>query len=296
MKLKLHVADNAGACYGVKRAIEMAHEAAATARAGRAQEGACGPAEDGAAVPVHTLGPLIHNPRVVDALARGGVEVADTIDEAGRGTLVLRSHGTAPALVEEARARGFHVVDATCPYVSKVQEQARRLAREGYAVLIVGEPGHAEVESIRAWGGKAVCAVCDNPNELPDALPARLGVVIQTTQSAERVEAVLNAVRERVEELRVEKTICSATEKRQEAAAALARESDVMVVVGGHNSANTRRLAETSAKGCARVHHIEGAAEIEAAWFRDGDAVGVTAGASTPQEQIDEVLERLRGL
>ncbi len=300
MNLELHVADNAGACYGVKRAIEMAHEAAAAAHeAAGAEEAAHGDAaahEAAAALPVHTLGPLIHNPRVVDALARGGVEVAATIDEAHGGTLVLRSHGTAPALVAEAHARGFHVVDATCPYVSKVQEQARRLAQEGYAVLIVGEPGHAEVESIRAWGGDAVCAVCDTPDALPDALPAKLGVVIQTTQSAARVEAVLAAVRGRVEELRVEKTICSATEKRQEAAAELARKSDVMVVVGGHNSANTRRLAETSAKGCARVHHIEGAAEIEAAWFRDGDAVGVTAGASTPQEQIDEVLERLRSL
>ncbi len=310
MKLELRVADNAGACYGVKRAIEMAHEAAgkAAGRSGGKGAGetaqaddapqACDAPEAPAAhpAPVHTLGPLIHNPRVVEALARDGVEVAGTIEEAGSGILVLRSHGTAPALVERARAHGFHVVDATCPYVSKVQEQARRLAEEGYAVLIIGEPGHAEVESIRAWGGDAVCAVCDSANALPEKLPARLGVVVQTTQSEERVESVLGAVRARVDELRVEKTVCRATVQRQKAAAALARESDVMLVVGGHNSGNTTRLAETAARHCARVHHIEAPDEVEASWFSEGDMVGVTAGASTPQEQIDEVLERLRGL
>ena len=280
-KLEVRVAEGAGACYGVRRAIEMAHEAAEGAAQG---------------TPVHTLGPLIHNPRVVEELARDGVEVADSLDAAHGGTLVLRSHGTAPALVEEAHARGFHVVDATCPYVSKVQEQARRLAGEGYAVLIVGEPGHAEVESIRAWGGGAVCAVCDSADALPDALPARLGVVVQTTQSARRVESVLDAVRGRVQELRVEKTICSATEKRQKAAAELACESDVMLVVGGHNSGNTTRLAETAARGCARVHHVENVQEVEPAWFREGDKVGVAAGASTPQGQIDEVVAYLREL
>lgn len=166
MSITIEIAQNAGACYGVKRALEMAHGAAESAG------------------PVHTLGPLIHNPRVVDDLAAQGVLVADTLDEVVEGTLVLRSHGTAPQIVDAALDRGLAVVDATCPYVSKVQRKARQLAEEGYAVVIIGEPGHAEVEGIRAWGGEAVIAVADVPEKLPDELPARVGVVIQTTQSA----------------------------------------------------------------------------------------------------------------
>ena len=201
MGVSIEIARNAGACYGVNRALEMARGAADNPG------------------PVHTLGPLIHNPRVVDDLAIQGVAVADTLDEAGGGTLVLRSHGTAPQIVDEATKRGFTVVDATCPYVSKVQRKARQLAEAGYAVVIIGEPGHAEVEGIRAWGGEAVVAVADVPGKLPDDLPSKVGVVIQTTQSADRVDAVLDALRGRVDELRVEETVCFATQERQAAPA-----------------------------------------------------------------------------
>lgn len=141
--IDIKIAENAGACYGVKRALKIAREASSVPG------------------PAHTLGPLIHNPRVVASLAEQGVGVAHTLDEAQNGTLVLRSHGTAPAVKAEAIARGFEVIDATCPYVSKVQEHAYELGKQGYSVVIIGEPGHAEVESIRAWGGDAVVAVAD---------------------------------------------------------------------------------------------------------------------------------------
>ena len=278
MALEVRVAEHAGACYGVQRALHIAREASAGVQ------------------PVHTLGPLIHNPRVVAGLEKAGVFVAASLDEAGSGTLVLRSHGTAPSVVAEAEARGFAVVDATCPYVSKVQRQARRLANEGYAVVIVGEPGHAEVEGIRAWGGDAVCAVADDPSALPEDLPGRVGVVVQTTQSAERVEAVVAALRERVAELHVEQTVCLATAERQQAAAELAARSDVVVVVGGRNSGNTTRLAEVARRSCLAVHHIEGAEELDPAWFSGATRVGVTAGASTPGEQIEAVVAHLRSL
>ena len=272
---EVEVAENAGACYGVKRALEIAREAAAAG--GRA----------------HTLGPLIHNPRVVSQLAADGMGVAETLDEAREGTLVLRSHGTAPQVVAEAKRRGFDVVDATCPYVSKVQHRARALAEAGYAVVIIGQPGHAEVEGIRAWGGDAVVAVADDPGKLPATLPDRVGVVIQTTQSAERVEAVLKAVRARAREVRVEQTVCNATQERQRAARELAGRVDLMLVVGGRNSGNTTRLFEICRPLCAAIHHIEGADEVEPAWLDGVARVGVTAGASTPQEQIDAVRARL---
>lgn len=278
MSIIIEIAQNAGACYGVKRALEMAHGAAESAG------------------PVHTLGPLIHNPRVVDELAAQGVAVAGTLDEAGEGTLVLRSHGTAPQIVDEATERGFTVVDATCPYVSKVQRKARQLAEAGYAVVIIGEPGHAEVEGIRAWGGKAVVAVADVPDKLPHELPSKVGVVIQTTQSADRVEAVLDALQGRVDELRVEETVCFATQERQAAAAELSARVELMIVIGGRNSGNTRRLYEICKARCDATHHIEDSVEIDPAWLDGVERIGITAGASTPQEHIDAVCAYIREL
>lgn len=278
MGVSIEIARNAGACYGVNRALEMARGAADNPG------------------PVHTLGPLIHNPRVVDDLTIQGVAVADTLDEAGGGTLVLRSHGTAPQIVDEATKRGFTVVDATCPYVSKVQRKARQLAEAGYAVVIIGEPGHAEVEGIRAWGGEAGVAVADVPGKLPDDLPSKVGVVIQTTQSADRVDAVLDALRGRVDELRVEETVCFATQERQAAAAELSARVELMIVIGGRNSGNTRRLYEICKARCEATHHIESDVEIDPSWLDGVERIGITAGASTPQEHIDAVRDRVREL
>lgn len=271
MAVEIEIAQNAGACYGVKRALDMVHDAL-----------------DGPK-PIHTLGPLIHNPRVVAELAEEGVAVAPTLDEAGSGTLVLRSHGTAPQIVEEALARGFNVIDATCPYVSKVQHKARELGEAGYAVVIIGDAGHAEVEGIRAWGGDAVVAVADTPDKLPETLPDKVGVVIQTTQSGKRVDAVLDAIAARAKDVRVEETICFATQERQKAATDLAHDVDVMIVIGGHNSGNTRRLFELCQPLCPATFHIEDAGEIDAGWLKGAVRVGITAGASTPQAHIDAV-------
>ncbi len=278
MAIEIEVAKYAGACFGVKRALEMARDAAETATV------------------AHTLGPLIHNPRVVEELAERGVGVANSIDDVDGGTLVLRSHGTAPELVEEAKARGFDIVDATCPFVAKVQRKALQLGQEGYAVVIIGEPGHAEVESIRAWGGDAVVAVCDTPDKLPDTLPSRLGVVVQTTQSTEHIDAVLAALRERADEVRLEETVCIATQERQSACAELATRVDVMFVIGGRNSGNTRRLFEICEPLCKATYHIESAEEIDPDWLKDVVHVGITAGASTPAEHIDAVCSQIEEL
>ena len=276
---RVEVADHAGACFGVERALKLVREL-------RAQG-------DGA---LSTLGPLIHNPRVVAELEAAGVGVASTLAKAQGGTLVLRSHGTAPELVEQAHASGFDVVDATCPYVAKVQRTARRLGDEGYGVVVVGEAGHAEVESIRAWGGASIVAVVDAPEALPDQLPGRVGVVVQTTQSKQLVDAVVAELRTRVSELRVEDTVCFATQERRAAAQELASRADCMLVLGGRNSGNTRRLYELCAQVCPNTHHIEDAAEVEPAWLAQAELVGITAGASTPAEQIEAVKEQLRGM
>ena len=280
--LSVEVANKAGACYGVNRALDMAY--------------ACSPsATSTTPMPVYTLGPLIHNPRVVAELAENGIGVVESLDLAAGGTIIIRSHGTSPQVINEAKDRGFNVVDATCPFVSKVHEHVRTLGEEGYKVIIIGEEGHAEVEGIRAWGGDAVIAVVDDPAALPLELPEHVGVVVQTTQSETCYRGVLAEIEKRCADVKAFKTICSATQQRQQAAAELAQRVDVMVVIGGRNSGNTKRLFEICSEHCPSFH-IEAADELQSSWFEGATRVGVTAGASTPQEHINDVVSALKEL
>jgi len=276
--MRVVVAEHAGACYGVDRALKRVDQAAATASH------------------VHTLGPLIHNPKVVAELERRGISTIDRLDDAAPGdTVVIRSHGVAPAVIEEAERRGLVVEDATCPYVSKVQRAAARLSDEGYMVVVVGEPGHPEVEGIRACVKGEVIVVA-SVADLPPVMPAQVGVVVQTTQSRKLLDEVVAALEERTEHLVVRDTICFATQQRQESAAALAHEADVMMVIGGRNSGNTRRLFDICRESCPRSYLIEDPAEIDPSWFSEADLVGVAAGASTPESQIHEVVRTLGSL
>ena len=277
----IEIAAHAGTCYGVQRALDMALAAAPQA---------------GETAQVHTLGPLIHNPIVVRELAEAGVGLAETLDDAASGTVIIRAHGVVPQVIEAARERGLDVVDATCPYVKKVHVAAERLVREGYRVLVVGEPGHPEVEGILGHAGDdaQVVSCAADTEALP--LKGKVGLVVQTTQTAQNLAEVVAAIAPRVQELRVINTICAATSERQQAAASLASRCDCMVVVGGKNSGNTRRLAQICADACEHTHHIEEASELEAAWFVNARHIGITAGASTPQEHIERAVERIKEL
>lgn len=274
----VEVAREAGACYGVERALEMTEDAL----------------KDGA-FRVRTLGPLIHNPRVVASLAeRGAAVVEDPLDAAGC-TLVLRTHGVTPAEEAEARELCSSVVDATCPFVKKVHRAAEQLSAEGYRVVIVGEAGHPEVTATLAHApGAVVVGTAEEALALPHA--RKTGVVVQTTQSAARLAEVVSALLLRTEELRVFNTICEATSGHQGACAELAARADVMVVIGGRNSANTTRLAEIASMACPRTHHVEGADELNATWFKGAGLVGVTAGASTPASQIRAVVAAIESM
>lgn len=273
--MRVEVARYAGVCYGVERALKLAVEAAASG------------------VPAHTLGPLIHNPQAVDALRARGVESAESVDDVAEGTVIIRSHGVDPAIIASARDKGLSVVDATCPHVSKAHEAAEELERDGYTVVIVGEADHPEVEGIMAHaGGKAL--VISSAAELPEQLPGkRVGVVVQTTQSEARLAEVVDALLPRVRELRVHNTICAATAKRQESAAELANAVDVVVVVGGHNSGNTKRLVEICHAANPRTYQVETADELDQSWFEGASVVGVTAGASTPDQQMQGVIRAI---
>lgn len=277
--IDIEVARYAGVCYGVERALGMAEKAADEARK-----------------PVNTLGPLIHNPLVVNDLESIGVSTASSVSEVEEGTLIIRAHGVVPSVVEDARTRGLDVLDATCPYVKKVHNAAERLVREGYQLIVVGESGHPEVEGIMGHAGDDAHVV-SVPGDL-DAidLSRKVGVVVQTTQTPGALADVVAELSKRTMDLRVINTICSATQERQDSAAELARRVDAMIVVGGKNSGNTRRLAEICTAACPKTYHIEDASEIEAAWFDGVSHIGVTAGASTPASHIERALVRMRSL
>lgn len=266
------VAREAGACFGVERALGMVQAAAATSDR-----------------PVHTLGPLIHNPSVVQELAEQGVGVVSEPEEAAAGdVLFLRTHGVTPLVEQRARAANLDVRDATCPFVKKVHVEVERLALEGYQVLVVGEKGHPEVEGTVGHAPKAL-VVCSAKDVESIDVERRVGLVVQTTLAQATLREVVAALVGRCGELRLIDTICDATSKRQEAASELAGKADVMVVIGGKNSANTTHLSQICAARCARTHHIEAPEELDPAWFQDAGLVGITAGASTPASQIEAV-------
>lgn len=281
--LNVVLAEHAGACYGVRRAVGMAYSLLD---------------EDTSA---STLGPLIHNPIVVSNLAEQGIVQVESLDDVLGDTVIIRSHGVVPEVLDEAYARGFHVVDATCPYVSRAQKGARELARKGCHVLVVGEAGHPEVESLVAYAksgahGNARVDVVSCPHDIPNNLSEPVGVVVQTTQTQDTLDAVLEKLSSENVSVTVKNTICSATRDRQSAASKLAKQVDAMVVVGGKNSANTSRLAEICRLQCSNTFHIERACELISLGLQNYKDVGVTAGASTPPEQIDDVLKVLNSL
>lgn len=276
--MKVLIAQYAGVCYGVERALRFAEQATKDSNS------------------VYSLGPLIHNPQAVERLRSIGVEVAESVDEIEEGTLVIRSHGVAPDVIAEAKKRNLNVIDATCPHVSKAQEAAALLAEQGYRVVIVGEADHPEVAGIKAYAGDEALVV-SSPKEIPARIGGRkVGVVVQTTQLEETLEEVVAELLEKASELRVFNTICSATSKRQRAAHEIAQQVDVVVVVGGHNSGNTTRLAEICRSVNPRTYHVETADELEPEWFTGAKIAGVTAGTSTPDEQMRGVIHVLEGM
>ncbi|WP_298266594.1 4-hydroxy-3-methylbut-2-enyl diphosphate reductase [Geobacter sp.] len=273
--MEIVLAKRAGFCFGVKRATQMAFEAA----------------DKGGAT--YTLGPIIHSPQVVQKLEEMGVKVLKTLDNLDDGTIIIRSHGVTSDELEEATRKELEIVDATCPFVKKAQEHVKSLSLAGYDVVVVGDADHPEVQGIVSYAEGKVFVVgsWEEAARLPKM--KKVGIVAQTTQSIENLKHVVLECLKKGGEIRVFNTICDATAVRQEEAKSLAREVDCMVVIGGYNSANTKRLAEVCVELQPRTHQIETAQELDPAWFAGVNRVGVTAGASTPKWLIDEVIDRI---
>lgn len=274
--MEILVAKTAGFCFGVRRAMEMVEKALR-------QNG----------TPLYSLGPLIHNPRVVGELEEKGLKTVDFLSQVPEGRVVIRSHGVGPGVYRMAQEQKLEVIDATCPFVKNVQQLAVFLQNEGYQVIIIGEPEHAEVKGVLdSVAGEAL--VIENINDLKDReIGPKVGVISQTTQDISNFRRITNELIPYVKEIRIFNTICLATSQRQQEVAELSRKVDLMLVVGGRNSANTSRLTEISRMNGAPTYQIESAQEIEKAWFQNVVKVGITAGASTPDQQIDEIIQKL---
>ena len=271
--MEVILAQHLGFCYGVKRAIEIARQNASA---------------DGSS---STLGPIIHNPQMVERLKNEGVGTVGSLDEMQDGLVIIRSHGVGPKVYEEAESRGLELVDATCPHVKKAQLSAKQLSEEGYTVVIVGEKNHPEVKSIFEWTshGAHIIETEAEANALPRI--GKLGIVSQTTFSGDRFQSIVSCLLEKSREIKILRTICTATDLRQAAALELAEKVDVMLVIGGKNSANTSRLAQLCATKC-KTYHIETVAELRDEWINHVNKIGITAGASTPDWIIKEVYKQ----
>jgi len=282
MALKVEKAGEVGFCFGVRRAIDILTKVA-TERGG-----------------VETLGAVVHNQQVLQRLAEIGVRVVNVVDDIRDNTVAISSHGVSPQLEEAIRARHIDIIDTTCPFVRRAQVAARRLANSGFFVVIYGDVNHPEVKGVLGWAEDRGMATLDEKFVAKlDYLPRRLGVLSQTTQIPARftefVKKFIDSALVKDSELRIIDTICHDTRKRQAAAVKLANRVDLMLVIGSHTSANTNRIVELCS-AATKTYLVETAEEIQPAWLQSQHYVGVTTGASTAMETVDEVVTKLEAM
>ena len=272
--MKIKIAKSAGFCFGVRRAIDLADKTVKEKKK------------------IYTLGPLIHNPQEVKRLERKGIKPVKSPGKLKNVTLILRTHGIPSNLRKTLEKKDLTLVDAACPFVKRAQEIVKKQAETASQIIIVGEKTHPEVVALVSYG-KGKCVVVDNKNDLKKIkLADRVSVLSQTTQARENFLSVIAELKRCRVKVQSFDTICRATIDRQSAARGLAKKVDVMIVVGGKNSGNTRRLYQIC-KSFTKAYHIETASQLKNGWFKGVRTVGVTAGASTPDWVIDEVRKQI---
>jgi 4-hydroxy-3-methylbut-2-enyl diphosphate reductase len=241
---------------------------------------------------IYTFGPIIHNPQVVEKLKKEGVSSTENIHSHDIKTLIIRTHGISPGVYEEIKQKRYRLVDTTCPFVKKAQKYAQILQKEGYQVAILGDREHPEVKALLGFAGGNAFVI--NGKEPLPPMKRKVGLIVQTTQPVDSLKKVAGQLLDTVKELKVYNTICNSTSLRLEETKRLAMLVDLLLVVGGKNSANTTQLAVLSKNICDKVYHIETADELQQAWFQGIKKVGITGGASTPQWIIDNTIEKIK--
>uniref|UniRef100_UPI004026CCE3 4-hydroxy-3-methylbut-2-enyl diphosphate reductase n=1 Tax=Butyribacter sp. TaxID=2822465 RepID=UPI004026CCE3 len=279
--MKVTLAKSAGFCFGVKRAVEMVYKEAETGKK------------------VYTLGPIIHNEQVVQDLEQKGVRVIDTPEELSKAedaTVIIRSHGISADVYHQLEDKKVRIIDATCPFVSKIHRIVEKKYQEGSCIVIVGNANHPEVEGINGWcNGAATVIGSVSEAENYSQEPARkLCVVAQTTFNYKKFKDIVDIFSKKSYDIDVMNTICNATEERQTEAAAIAGDSDAMIVIGGKHSSNTQKLYEICKNVCPDTHFIQTLDDLDLKQFQSFRSVGITAGASTPNTIIKEVQSYVR--
>lgn len=282
MAITIEKAAEIGLCFGVKRAIDILEKAAR---------------EHGG---VETLGAIVHNQQVLQRLAEIGVRVTKGVDDIRGDTVVISAHGVSPQVEKEIRARHIDIIDTTCPFVHRAQIAARRLAESGFFVIIYGDADHPEVRGVLGWAdGKGTATLDDSSISQLDPLPPHLGVLSQTTQIPEHfaqfVSKLTDSPLTKNCELRVVDTICREIKRRQKTTLELAKKVDLMLVIGSHTSANTNYLARLCTK-ITKTYLVETAEDIQPSWLEGQRHIGITAGASTGEQTINEIVMRLEAL
>lgn len=281
-EVEIVVAPNAGACFGVVRAIKLGQQAAK-----RSKEEA-----------VQAFGPLVHNPKTITELKESGVSIVEDPDEIQSGTVILRSHGVKQEIESEFKRRGVQIVDATCPLVKKPQRIAASLGKKGYFLILVGNAEHPEVKGVLSYFGRSDFIVTydvADVQKIPSSVK-KVGIVAQTTIELAKLNEITEASRKRFEEVALYNTICDATSVRQSEAEVLAEKADLMIVVGGKNSSNTTKLVKICQRHQPHTYWIEDKSEILPAWFDGKMKIGITGGASTPQDYVDEIATYIADL
>jgi len=278
--MKILIAEHAGFCEGVERAFRIAID--------NIQSGK----------PVFMLGNLVHNKQVVERLNNFGVKTVASLSEipkGSQGTLLISAHGVSPQIYEQAKILTLEIIDTTCPWVKKAQRIAKALADEGRTVVIVGDKGHPEIKGLVGWSYDRALVIGSEADLAKLSLPpeTKVGILAQTTQAEERFAKVVVRLKSEVKDVKEYDTICDATAKRQRAALKVARQVELMLVIGDKMSANTCRLTELCAETGVETHQLETARELDLNWLRDKASVGITAGASTPEWVIREVVEKI---
>lgn len=280
--MEITVAKTAGFCFGVKRAVEKVYDQIATGKK-----------------PIYTYGPIIHNEEVVRDLEEKGVQVINSKEELEalkEGVVVIRSHGVGREIYELLERQGLELVDATCPFVKKIHKIVREQCEAGRRVIIVGNEHHPEVEGIKGWGNEYTLAVesleeFENLALRPDE---KLCIVAQTTFNYNKFQELVEIIKKKGYDISVLDTICNATEERQTEARKIAAESDLMIVIGDKHSSNTQKLYEISKKECANTYYIQTSKDMDYHQIQSINNVGITAGASTPNNIIEEVSKNVR--
>ncbi|MFA5351869.1 MAG: 4-hydroxy-3-methylbut-2-enyl diphosphate reductase [Candidatus Gracilibacteria bacterium] len=273
--MKILKAKSAGFCFGVKRAYELAREAQGEN--------------------VQTLGELIHNPEVLEELQTKGIKAVSAISELEDGVVIIRAHGISNRKRSELEKKNLAIVDASCPFVKRIHSEVEKFTAAGIPVIIVGINNHPEMQAVVEDFPQAIVVNDVEDSRLQNFSQKKVALLSQTTETEENFQAVAAKLRDFSAEVEIVKTICNATTERQNAAVELAREVEVMIVIGGKNSNNTRKLFQLVSE-ITRSYWIENSTELKTEWFAGVEKVGITAGASTPEAAIEKVVKSLEGL